>query len=159
MIVAVARFPRRLLGRQLVRLRARLRRRRLDVALAAGADPWSAAELMLRASQLSSLQARQETAAALEDLVIFAQHNRAVMPSSQNRPLSPCLRIRCAAVLEQRDTLLELAARLREPAPVSVAVLATLAWLARDESSPVYVGGNPAEALADTADRCGSAVE
>jgi hypothetical protein len=157
-IVAVARFPRRHLGRQLVKLRARLRRRGLDAALAAGADPWSAADLMLRASQLSSLPARQATAAALEALVTFAQHNRAVMPSSQNRPLSPCLRIRCAVVLEQRDTLLELAARLRQPAPVSVAVLATLAWLARDESSPVYVGGNPPAALAETAARCGSAV-
>jgi hypothetical protein len=43
-------------------------------------------------------------------------------------------------VRDERDILLELAAQLREPAPVSVTVLATLAWLALDESSPVYVG-------------------
>ena len=77
------------------------------------------------------------------------------MPNSQVRAFSPCLRIRCGAVRDQSDPLLELAARLREPAPVNVAVVATLAWLARDESSPVYVGGDPPESLADTAARCG----
>jgi hypothetical protein len=158
MIVAVARFPRRALTRQAVRLRARVRRQGLDAALAGGADPWSAADLMLRASQLSSLAGRQETAAALEKLVSFAEHNRAVVPSSQPRALSPCLRIRCGVVLEQRDTLLELAARLREPAPVSVTVVATLAWLVKDESSPVYVGGNPPAGVSDTAARCGCAI-
>jgi hypothetical protein len=61
-------------------------------------------------------------------------------------------------VLEQRDTLLELAARLREPAPVSVDVVATLAWLVKDESSPVFVGGNPPAGVADTAARCGCAI-
>ena len=159
MIVAVARFPRHALTRQGVRLRARVRRRGLDAALASGADPWSAADLMLRASRLNSFAGRQETAAALEKLVSLAEHNRHVMPSSQPRALSPCLRIRCRVVLEQRDTLRALAARLREPAPVSVAVVATLAWLAQDESSPVYVGGNPPAGLADAAARCDCAVD
>jgi hypothetical protein len=157
-IVAVARFPRHVLTRQAIRLRAHLRRRRLDAALAGGADPWDAADLMLRASRLGSLPGRQQTAAALETLVSLAEHNRAVMPCSQPRPLSPCLRIRSGVVLEERDTLLALAARLREPAPMSVAVVATLAWLARDECSPVYVGGNPPAGLAVTADRCERAV-
>lgn len=158
MIACVARFPRRALTRRVVGLWAHVRRRRLDAALAAGADPWSAADLMLRASRLSSLRRRRETAAALEKLVIFAEHNRAVLPGSQNRVLSPCLRIRCGVVVEQRDTLLELAARLREPAPVSVAVVATLAWLAQNESSPVFIGGTPPAGVADTATRCGCAV-
>jgi hypothetical protein len=153
-IAAVARCPRHFLGRQAVRLRAHLRRGRLNAALAAGADPWGSADLMLRASQLSSLPRRQEVAAALEQLVIFAEHNRAVLPSSQQRLFCPCLRIRCGVVLEQRDALLELAARLREPAPLSVAIVATLAWLAKHESSPVYVGGNPPVVLADTAAHC-----
>jgi hypothetical protein len=149
MIACVARFPRRALTRSVVRLWAHVRRRRLDAALAAGADPWSAADLMSRASRLSSLSGRQEIAAALEELVALAEQDRAV---------SPRLRIRCPPVLEQRDTLLELAARLREPAPVNVAVVATLAWLAQDESSPVYIGGTPPAGVADTAARCGGAV-
>jgi hypothetical protein len=157
-IVAVARFPRRVLTRQAIRLRARLRRRALDAALAGGADPWSAADLMLRASRLCSLPGRHETAQALETLVLFAEHDRAVMPHSQKRVFSPCLRIRCGVVREQRDALLALAARLREPAPVSVSVVATLAWLCQDESSPVYVGGDPPAGLAATAVRCGYAV-
>jgi hypothetical protein len=157
-IVAVARFPRRVLTRQTTRLRARLHHRRLDAALAGGADPWGAADLMLRASRLSSLPGRQQIAAELEALVLFAKHNRAVMPCSQPRPLAPCLRIRRGVVLEQRDSLLELAARLREPAPMSVAVVATLAWLARDEASPIYVGGNPPAGVAVTVARCTCAV-
>jgi hypothetical protein len=127
----VARFPRRAPTRQVVKVRAALRRRRLDAALAAGADPWSAAELMLRASRLTSLTARQEIATALQELVTLAKQHRAV---------SPYVRIRYRVVIEHRDILLELAAQLREPAPVSVTVVATLAWLALDESSPVYVG-------------------
>ena len=158
MVDAVARFPRRAPARQILRLRAAVRRRRLDAALARGADPWSSAELMVRAARLSSLAGRQETAAALEKLVLFAEHNRTVMPCSQPRPLSPCLRIRCGVVREQRDTLLELAARLRQPAPVSVTVVATLARLVKDESSPVYVGGNPPAGVSDTAARCGRAI-
>lgn len=149
MIAGVARFPRRALTRRVVRLRAHVRSRRLDAALAAGVDPWSAADLMLRASRLSSLPERREIAGALEALVAHAEQDRAV---------SPRLQIRCPVVLEQRDTLLELAARLREPAPVSVAVVATLAWLAQNESSPVFIGGTPAAGVADTAARCGCAV-
>ena len=149
MIAVVGRFPRRLLTRQAVKLRVRLRRRRLDGALAAGADPWGAADLMLRASRLSSLPGRREIAASLEALIILAE---------QDRPASPYLRIRRRVVLDQRDALLELAAHLREPQPVSVAVVATLAWLAKDWASPVYVGGNDPAGVADTAALCGSAL-
>jgi hypothetical protein len=148
-IAAVGRFPRRVLTRQAVKLRAGLRRRRLDTALAGGADPWGAADLMLRASRLSSLPGRREIAAALEALIVLAEQDRAV---------SPYLRIRRRVVLDQRETLLELAAELREPEPVSVAVVATLAWLARDGASPVYVGGNDPAGVAGTAAVCGSAL-
>jgi hypothetical protein len=109
---------------------------------------------MLRAARLCSLPRRQETAAALEELVTVAEHNRAGMPSSRKR----ARRIRFDVVLEQRDTLLELAACLREPAPVSVAVVAALAWLAQDESSPVYVGGTPPVGVAATAAHCRLAI-
>jgi hypothetical protein len=158
MVDAVAQLPRHASTRQAVRLRARLRRRRLDDALAGGADPWSSPDLMLRASQLSSPAVRRETAATLEQLVGLAERNRPVMPRSQPRAFAPCLRIRCGVVLEHRDTLLALAARLREPAPVSVAVVATLAWLVRDESSPAYAGGNPPAGLADVVARCACAL-
>ena len=43
------------MARQLTRIRAGLRHGKLDAALAAGQDPWSAGDLMLRASALSSL--------------------------------------------------------------------------------------------------------
>jgi hypothetical protein len=149
LIVAVARFPRHAATHVVLRVRTALRRRRLDAALAAGADPWSAADLMIRASQLSSLSARQEIAAALDELVKRAWENRVA---------SPYLRIRCDVVLEQHDMLLELAAQLREPAPVSVEIVATLAWLAQDESSPVFVGGSPPAGVAETAARCDCAL-
>ena len=149
MIAVVGRFPRRILARQAVRLRARLRRRRLDDALAPGADPWSAADLMFRVSRVSSLPGRREIAAALEGLVILAEQDRAA---------SPYLRIRRGVVLDQRDTLLELAAHLREPEPVSVAVVATLAWLAKDGASPLYVGGTNPAGVAHTAALCGCAL-
>ena len=155
MIGTVAHFPRWVLTRHAARLRVRLRSRRLDAALAGGADPWSAGDLMLRASRLCSWPARQEIAAELETLVALAERNRAVVPSSQPRPLSPCLRIRREVVLEQRERLLALAARLRDPEPMNVVVVATLSWLARDEASPVYEGGNPPAGVAATAARCG----
>lgn len=149
MIACVARVPRRALTRRVVGLWAHVRRRRLDAALAAGADPWSAPDLMMRASRLSSLSERRAIAATLETLLALAEQDRAV---------SPRLRIRCAVVLQQRDTPLELAARLRETAPVSVAVVATLAWLTQNESSPVFVGGTSPAGVADTAARCDCAV-
>lgn len=132
-----------------MRLDVRVRHRRFDAALAAGADPWSSPQLMLRAAQLSARPERLRIAAALEDLVLLA---------AQDRPLSPYLRIRSPVVLEQRETLFDLAAQLRRPEPVGVAVVATLAWLAWDESSPVYVGGRAPAEIAVTAARCEYAV-
>lgn len=149
MIDAVACFPRRALARRVVALRASFRRRRLDAALASGVDPWSAPDLMDRASRLSSLSERREIASALEALVILAE---------QGRGVSRLLNIRCGVVLEERDTLLALATRFREPAPVGVAVVAALSWLARDDSSPVFVGGTPPAGVADTATHCSCAM-
>jgi hypothetical protein len=81
-----------------------------------------------------------------------------VVLAEQNRVVSHHIRIRHGVVVEQRDALLELAAQLHEPAPVSVAVVATLAWLAQDRTSPVFVGGSPPAGVAETAARCGSAL-
>jgi hypothetical protein len=53
-------LPRSVAGPQAVSFRAYRRRRQLDAALAQGADPWSAPELMVRASRLGSLSERRK---------------------------------------------------------------------------------------------------
>ena len=126
-------------------MRARLRHPQLDAALAQGADPWSAGELMVRAAQLSSLSERQTVASGLKALVALAEHQR---------PASPYLKVRHAVVLEQRESLLALAERLRQAAPVEVAVVAQLVVLLTDSSSPVFAGGNHPDGLAEATSRC-----
>jgi hypothetical protein len=144
-IAAIPALPRSLAGRWLVRVRARRRRAELDAALAHGADPWSTAKLVVRASRLASLSERRKVGAGLYALVAVAR--------GQQRS-SPLVEIRHRAVLEQRDSLIALAQRLFRPAPVDVAVVAQLALLLADSSSPVYVGGSDPEALAEVTGRC-----
>jgi hypothetical protein len=64
----VARLPRRAPGRTLTLLRAWLHQLALDEALIAGADPWSHPELLLRATQLTSMENRRHLAEALESI-------------------------------------------------------------------------------------------
>ena len=64
------------LGWRLARIRALVRRRRLDAALAHGADPWSAGELVVRAAQLGSLAERRKVAAGLISLLDLAAFQR-----------------------------------------------------------------------------------
>src|SRR3712207_5632068 len=106
---AVAPLPRGVLARCLSRARARLHRRGVDVPLAGGREPWSSAALMIRATRLVSWPERQKLACALEGLVALAE---------RRLPTSPYLRLRHRAVLAQRSALLELAGRLRDPAPL-----------------------------------------
>jgi hypothetical protein len=138
-------LPRSVAGRRLVSIRAHRRRRQLDAALAQGADPWSAPELMVRASRLGSLSERRKVAAGLHVLVAAA---------TRRRPASPFVAVRHRVVLEQRDSLLALAERLFQPRPVQVAVVAQLALLLSDSSSPVYAGGNDPGSLAEVTARC-----
>jgi hypothetical protein len=144
-IAVISPLPRSLAGRWLVRVRARRRRAELDAALARGADPWSAPELMVRAARLGSLSERRKVGAGLYALVAVAR---------RQRRSSPFLDVRHRVVLEQRDSLIALAQRLLRPAPVEVAVVAQLALLLADSSSPVYVGGSDPEGLAEVTDRC-----
>ena len=144
-VEAIGYLPRTVVGRRLTRVRARLRRRRLDRALAQGADPWTDAELLVRASDLTSPAVRHQVASSLEALVDVAEGR-----CSQ----SPYLRVRTAVVLSRRETLRALALRLRDPAPVELPVLALLAVLVWDESSPVYVGGRHPTGATEAADRC-----
>jgi hypothetical protein len=143
----VALFPSTAVSRRLTRLRTWLHRSQLDAALTSGIDPWSDAELVVRATQLSALRTRRQLAASLEKLVMIAENPRPDPPSR-------CVRLRRRAVLEQRARLLALAARVRAPAPVAVAVLAHLRLLLGEASSPLYRGGAPAEGLATALNEC-----
>jgi hypothetical protein len=133
----------------LARIRAGVRRRQLDAALAEGADPWSGGELFVRASRLGALPERRKVAAGLLGLVALAAHQL---------PASPYLEVRHRVVLEQRDSLCALADRLGEPAPVEVAVVAQLSLLLSDGSSPVYAGGRDPAGLAEVTTRCVHAI-
>ena len=144
-IAVISPLPRSRAGRWLVRVRALRRHAELDAALAQGADPWSAPELMVRASRLGSLSERREVGAGLYALVAAAR---------RQRRSSPFVEIRHRVVLEQRDSLIALADRLLRPAPVEVVVVAQLALLLRESSSPVYAGGRAPEGLAEVTGRC-----
>jgi hypothetical protein len=145
MPAGIALVPRSAAGRRLAKIRAFFRGARLDAALAGGADPWSDGDLMARAGRLSSLSQRRHVAAGLVALVALAD---------QQRSGSPFLAVRHRVVHEQRESLLALAERLGEPAPVEVAVVAQLALLLSDSSSPVYAGGEDPHGLAEATSRC-----
>jgi hypothetical protein len=157
----VARLPRRLLGRAAVRARAWRRQERIDDALAAGTDPWSSPDTLVRAVQLCALTERRRLAAGLEDLVARAQAGRPAAPYRRLRgrkPAAPYPALRRREVLAQREALLALAVRVRAFAPVPAAVVARLMLLQCDGSSPVFAAGLPAEGLAVVVDECLSAL-
>lgn len=139
-VAGISLLPRSVVGRRLASIRTRLRRSQLDAALAQRADPWSAPELMVRASQLGSLSERRKLAAGLLTLVALAAHQRRA---------SPFLTVRHRVVLEQREAFAALADRVFQPAPVDIAVVAQLALLLSDSSSPVYAGGRDPGSLAE----------
>jgi hypothetical protein len=145
MAAEISSLPRGRVSRGVVRIRAWLRQPRLDAALAKGTDPWSSAELMLRAERLASWSERRHIAAGLVTLVALAE---------DRLPPSSYLRVRRRAVIEQRDSLLLLAERLDQPAPVEVAVVAELALLLSDASSPAYAGARDPRGLAEITARC-----
>ena len=132
-------------GLRLAKLRSRISAGRLDVELAAGADPWGSHERMLRAQSLTSAPQRRVLAESIECLVKTAEEQRI------NLPATPTLRHRL--VLELRDQLLALAERLRQPEPVEVRVIAELVLLLRDGRSPIYVGGRPPRDVLPTVER------
>ena len=130
--------------------RARWFHRRLDADLARGRSPWSDPALTARAARLTSREERRRLATSIIGLVRLAEFRR--VPS-------PRLSIRHAAVLDEREALLSLAARLDADAPVPVDVVAQLSLLARDDASPVFDGGAPVEELAPIVRRCASAAQ
>jgi len=138
-------LPRSVLGWRLARLRALVRRRRLDAALARGADPWSTGELVVRAAQLSSPAERRKVAAGLISLLELAAFRR---------HRSSRLMVRHELVLEHEEPLRALAERLGQLEPVDVAVVAQLELLLTDPASPVYSGGGDPHRLAEVTSRC-----
>jgi hypothetical protein len=122
----VARGP---LARTAPSIRARLWRERLDRAQAAGAAPWSSELLLTRAAELTSPSTRSRLAGSIDALVGLAEHGA--------QPIAE-IRIAHREVLARRDAFRALARRLRDPAPVGVAGLASLAELLWRDSSPVY---------------------
>ena len=77
-------------------------------------------------------------AAGLAELVALATHQW---------PASPYRNIRHHVVLDQRDSLFAFADLLDQPAPLEIAVVARLALLLSERTSPVYVGGRDPDAL------------
>jgi hypothetical protein len=133
------------MSRRWARVRAVVRHRGLDIALAAGADPWSDGALLARAARLGSWPERRKVAAGLSQLVALATHR---WPASSFRY------IRHRAILDQRQSLFALADRLAQPAPMEIAVVAQLALLVSDRKSPVYVGGRDPAGVAEVTARC-----
>jgi len=138
-------LPRGGVGWRLARIRAALRRRRVDAALAQGADPWSAGELMVRAARLGSYAERRKIAAgltALLDLAAFQQRGSAYHT------------VRHQLVLEHQESLRALAERLGQLEPVDIAIVARLELLLTDPRSPVYKHGSDPHRLAEVTSRC-----
>jgi hypothetical protein len=138
-------LPRGAVGWRLTRIRAALRRRRIDAALAQGADPWSAGELMVRAARLGSYAERRKIAAGLTALLDLA--------AIQQRGSSYHM-VRHQLVLEHDESLRALAERLGQPEPVDVTVVAELELLLTDRASPVYRRGSDPHRLAEVTSRC-----
>ena len=104
-------------------------RRRLDYELAEGGHPESSPELALRARQLQRPRTRRSLASAIERLVQAAR-GRDVM--------SAIVAPRRDEVLGAREPLLELAARLRAPAPAAPRGVALAELLLVHPTSPVH---------------------
>ena len=112
------------------RLAARLRRRRLDRALAHGIPPEASAPLALRAQRLTEPDRRREIARELRRIIREAQDGDRsalgrVMPSR-------------ARVTAARDELRRLADTLDDPGPVAAGGVAQAWMLLTDGTGPLY---------------------
>jgi len=107
------------------RIVARSRARSLDHALMQGADPAASALLAAHARRLTSPPMRVLLATCLKHLTQPADKRFQVRPAA-------------TAVKANARLLNEIAARLREPAPVYSAGMARLHWLLSDGTGPVY---------------------
>ena len=113
------------------RLRATLRARALDRALAAGEPSEAAAAVALRARRLTELSKRAELAQILRQLVTRACQASTSLASSQ----VPLAR---RAVLSAIDELSMLASELVTPGPVGAGGVAQVQLLISDGTGPLY---------------------
>jgi hypothetical protein len=120
-----------LLGGVWLRYATWRRTRELDEQLALGMDPVASDELSLRAGQLASARRRGRFACVLRGAVALA--DAPYDPVRLGRPAIPR-----AQVKENRELLLELAARLRAAGYLGVQGLAMTSLLVRDGVSPLY---------------------
>lgn len=117
-------------GRQALRLRSLLSRRRLDAELAAGRNPHSTAMLKLRAAQLQRLPHRRRLAAGLDERLMAA------LRGPQWTSAAPVARDQ---ISDASGTLLALAQVLRASAEVHPRGVAMVSNLLCDGTSPFYV--------------------
>jgi hypothetical protein len=115
-----------------LRLRVSTRSTALDNELARGGSPLHSRELALRARQLVEPKRRERLASALESLCEHAQ-----------RPSSPTsvVPLPRREITEAGASLLALAQRLRDPAPIYAGGAAMISVLLRDGTGPAYTAG------------------
>jgi hypothetical protein len=115
-----------------LRLRVSTRSTALDNELARGGSPLHSRELALRARQLVEPKRRERLASALESLCEDAQ-----------RPSSPTsiVPLPRREITEAGASLLTLAQRLRDPAPIYAGGAAMISVLLRDGTGPAYRAG------------------
>ena len=120
-----------------VRIAARLRRDRLDRALADGADPSASPLIAARAAQLGARSMRSWLADGLDRLALAAERPRSrarILPSR-------------TAIVGNRPDLLDLASILRGDGPLYARGIAMLMVILTDGASPAYTDRS-GEALA-----------
>jgi hypothetical protein len=130
------------------RLEARLRRRQLDEALIAGADPDSTPALAVRAEQLVRTGSRASLARSVRDAVNLA------VPPRQASSRAPLNR---PAIRASRAELLELARLLEARTDASAAGVALVRNLIADGTGPLY-GRAPAVRLRGSIERASRAI-
>ena len=120
-----------------LRIRAWLRRRRLDSQLAAGASPSTPSTpiMRLRARRLIGRRMREVVAVSIEGAVSRAEHG--------NPSVSAAVPVNVTAVQEARPLLLTLALALRDPDPVSPQGVARAWRLITDGGSALYDPEHP----------------
>jgi hypothetical protein len=116
----------------ILRVRVSTQSTALDNELARGASPMHSRELALRARQLVEPKRRERLASALESLCEHAQR------ASSTTSIVPLPR---REITEAGASLLALAQRLRDPAPIYAGGAAMISVLLRDGTGPVYTAG------------------
>ena len=105
----------------------------LDRKLAAGAQADAGSALALRADELVRQRSRRALASELVELVAAVE-----APEPPRSIFTRPVALNNRAVLEARALLLQLADRLRDPAPVNARGVAIVRKLLRDGGSPLY---------------------